>query len=136
MTGDDTTATTHRVRWAICAWRRMCTICGCSIGFGFGLLFAAFGASASPKVPADLAKPGDELAVGENSTGESCRLRLEFQRGQGQKQQVWQLYCRGWEQPSGTMLRRRLRNQADPEKLIADASHYGHSWNQAENNIQ
>ena len=56
MTGDGSTAMAHPVRWAICAWRRICTICGCSVGIGFGLLFAAFGASAAPKVPADLAR--------------------------------------------------------------------------------
>lgn len=83
------------------------------------ILAATLLGAAGPAVAADpLRSVGDERPVGRNRTGEECRLRLVDDRAASQR---FNLYCEGWTQPSGRILRFRVSRESTPERLVTDS---------------
>src|SRR4051812_36534372 len=82
------------------------------------LFFLAWGflALAAPALAALPQNLGDELPMGKNAAGESCRLRLEGRQPEQFDSSRYALYCEGWSQPSG-QLRRFLNNRKVGEML-------------------
>src|SRR5688572_15371863 len=65
---------------------------------------------------------GDEVGVGQNATGEACRLRLIWQSTDKPPSQRYNLYCDGWATPSGDLRRFRLGADLTFERLMTESS--------------
>ena len=68
-----------------------------------------------------LVSVGDELAVGKNRTGETCRLRLVQSTTDFGGYTRYSLLCEGWTQPSGEIRRFGLRKDFKVDKLLTDS---------------
>lgn len=68
-----------------------------------------------------LDKIGDEAPVGQNATGEHCRVRLTRIIKEPLDYHVYQIYCEGWTASSGEITRFRIR-EATPDKLLTDSA--------------
>ena len=85
------------------------------------LLVADGLAAVGPARAADaLVALGDELAVGKNRTGESCKLRLMEIRAEPPYSR-YALFCEGWTQPSGELRRFGVAQGYTVEKLLTDS---------------
>jgi CHAT domain-containing protein len=89
-----------------------------------GGLFAVLVMAATPRAfAADaLVSVGDELAVGKNRTGETCRLRLVESRTDLGGYTRYSLFCEGWTQPSGDIRRFGVRAGYQVDKLLTDSA--------------
>src|ERR1700694_1039720 len=65
---------------------------------------------------------GDELAVGKNRTGETCRLRLVESRSDLGGYTRYSLFCEGWTQPSGEIRRFGVRQGYQVDKLLTESN--------------
>jgi hypothetical protein len=65
---------------------------------------------------------GDELAVGKNRTGETCKLRLVETRSDLGGYTRYSLFCEGWTQPSGEIRRFGVAQGYTVEKLLTDSA--------------
>jgi len=91
-------------------------------GFAALLSLALGLAAAGPAHAADaLVAVGDELAVGKNRTGESCRLRLVESRSDLGGYTRYSLFCEGWTQPSGEIRRFGVAPGYTIDKLLTDS---------------
>jgi CHAT domain-containing protein len=87
-----------------------------------GILAAlVVGAPAPARAVDALVSVGDELAVGKNRTGETCRLRLVESRMDLGGYTRYSLLCEGWTQPSGEIRRFVLRKDFKVDKLLTDS---------------
>jgi CHAT domain-containing protein len=68
-----------------------------------------------------LVSVGDELAVGKNRTGETCKLRLVESRSDLGGYTRYSLFCEGWTQPSGDIRRFGVARDYTVEKLLTDS---------------
>jgi CHAT domain-containing protein len=73
---------------------------------------------------AALKQIGDELAVGKNRTGEACRVRLVELLTATIPIQRFGLFCEGWNQPSGQILRFAASKDFPPQRLVSDSPWY------------
>jgi CHAT domain-containing protein len=88
-----------------------------------GLLTALATGSPVPARAADaLVSVGDELAVGKNRTGETCRLRLVQSTTDFGGYTRYSLLCEGWTQPSGEIRRFGVRQDFKVDKLLTDSA--------------
>jgi CHAT domain-containing protein len=88
-----------------------------------GVLAALVAGSPVPARAADaLVSVGDELAVGTNRTGETCRLRLVQSTTDFGGYTRYSLLCEGWTQPSGEIRRFGLRKDFKVDKLLTDSA--------------
>src|SRR5882672_6709884 len=79
--------------------------------------------AAGPARAADaLVAVGDELAVGKNRTGETCKLRLVESRSDLGGYTRYSLFCEGWTQPSGEIRRFGVSQAYTVEKLLTDSA--------------
>jgi len=92
-----------------------------AVGVGAFLLAGLLGAG--PALAADaMSAVGDELAVGKNRTGETCRLRLvDVRQEQAFTVQRYALFCEGWSQPSGEITRFNIGKGYTYEKLLTES---------------
>jgi CHAT domain-containing protein len=65
---------------------------------------------------------GDELAVGKNRTGETCKLRLVESRSDLGGYTRYSLFCEGWTQPSGDIRRFGVSQGYTVDKLLTDSN--------------
>jgi len=65
---------------------------------------------------------GDELAVGKNRTGETCKLRLVESRSDLGGYTRYSLFCEGWTQPSGEIRRFGVAQGYSVDKLLTDSA--------------
>src|SRR5437667_449781 len=87
-----------------------------------GILIALVAGTPSRAGAADaLVAVGDELAVGKNRTGETCRLRLVESRTDFGGYTRYSLLCEGWTQPSGEIRRFGIRKDFKVDKLLTDS---------------
>jgi CHAT domain-containing protein len=88
-----------------------------------GALLLGLTLAGGPALAADaLVAVGDELAVGKNRTGETCRLRLvELRQDQAFAVQRYALLCEGWTQPSGEITRFNIGRGYTFEKLLTES---------------
>jgi CHAT domain-containing protein len=88
-----------------------------------GALLLGLTLAGGPALAADaLVAVGDELAVGKNRTGETCRLRLvELRQDQAFAVQRYALFCEGWTQPSGEITRFNIGRGYTFEKLLTES---------------
>ena len=93
-------------------------------GVAVAVLFAALGPpTVGPVHAADaLVAVGDELAVGKNRTGESCKLRLVESRSDLGGYTRYSLFCEGWTQPSGEIRRFGVSQGYTVDKLLTDSA--------------
>ncbi|PYM46242.1 MAG: hypothetical protein DME16_15260 [Candidatus Rokuibacteriota bacterium] len=88
-----------------------------------GILIALVAGAPSRAGAADaLVAVGDELAVGKNRTGETCRLRLVESRTDFGGYTRYSLLCEGWTQPSGEIRRFGIRKDFKVDKLLTDSA--------------
>ena len=79
--------------------------------------------SSGPVRAADaLVAVGDELAVGKNRTGETCKLRLVESRSDLGGYTRYSLFCEGWTLPSGEIRRFGVNQGYTVEKLLTDSN--------------
>jgi hypothetical protein len=92
--------------------------------FALASLLAVLGCPApGPAHGADaLVAVGDELAVGKNRTGESCKLRLVESRSDLGGYTRYSLFCEGWTQPSGEIRRFGVAQGYSVDKLLTDSA--------------
>lgn len=64
---------------------------------------------------------GDELAVGKNRTGETCKLRLVESRSDLGGYTRYSLFCEGWTQPSGEIRRFGVGQGYTVDRLLTDS---------------
>ena len=84
-----------------------------------GLLLTVTGAGlAHAQLPS---QPGDEIGVGKNATGETCRLRLRMASKENLLVHVYSLCCEGWTAPSGELRHFRAFPSFPPSKLVTDS---------------
>ena len=90
---------------------------------GLGVLALMGVLAPAPAAGADaLVAVGDELAVGKNRTGETCRLRLvEIRQDQGVAVQHYSLFCDGWTQPSGEIVRFTVGKTYTVDKVLNES---------------
>src|SRR5262249_326311 len=87
------------------------------------LLLTLVAGSTAPAAAADaLLSVGDELAVGKNRTGETCRLRLVESRPDLGGYTRYSLLCEGWTQPSGEIRKFAVRHGYQVDKLLTDSN--------------
>ena len=87
-----------------------------------GILIALVAGAPARAGAADaLVAVGDELAVGKNRTGETCRLRLVESRTDFGGYTRYSLLCEGWTQPSGEIRRFGIRKDFKVDKLLTDS---------------
>jgi CHAT domain-containing protein len=67
-------------------------------------------------------KLGDEAVVGQNATGEACRLRLVQERAEALNYQRYSLYCEGWSSPSGEIRKFATARDTSTDKLLTDST--------------
>src|SRR5262245_66506870 len=83
------------------------------------------GCGLTPSGPAQAADAlvavGDELAVGKNRTGETCKLRLVESRSDLGGYTRYSLFCEGWTLPSGEIRRFGVNQGYTVEKLLTDS---------------
>ena len=85
------------------------------------LLAALLIPAAGPAQAADaLVSVGDELAVGKNRTGETCRIKLVESLTEFGGLRRYHLFCDGWTQPSGEILTFGVRKDFTPEKILTE----------------
>lgn len=65
--------------------------------------------AAAATLPADI---GAEVALGRNLADDTCRLRRVESRGFGERSERYQIFCDGWDQPSGMIVRNPGGNRA------------------------
>src|SRR2546422_31064 len=100
----------------------MITTCFARGGVLSGILAVLVVAAPAPARAADaLVSVGDELAVGKNRTGETCRLRLVQSTTDFGGYTRYSLLCEGWTQPSGEIRRFGLRKDFKLDKLLTDS---------------
>ncbi|HTY76643.1 MAG TPA: CHAT domain-containing tetratricopeptide repeat protein [Candidatus Bathyarchaeia archaeon] len=88
------------------------------------LVLAGGLAAAAPARAADaLVAVGDELAVGKNRTGETCRLRLVESRTDLGGYTRYSLFCEGWTQPSGEIRRFGVAQGYTVDRLLTDSNY-------------
>ena len=92
--------------------------------FALASLLAMLGwAAPGPLHAADaLVALGDELAVGKNRTGETCKLRLVESRSDLGGYTRYSLFCEGWTQPSGEIRRFGVAQGYSVDKLLTDSA--------------
>src|SRR6266852_81710 len=96
-----------------------CLVRGAVLG---GILIALVAGVPAPARAADaLVAVGDELAVGKNRTGETCRLRLVQSTTDFGGYTRYSLLCEGWTQPSGEIRRFGVRKDFKVDKLLTDS---------------
>ena len=66
---------------------------------------------------------GDQLVVGNNATGERCRLRLVADSPERRGTQRYGLYCDGWSAASGEIRRIPASGDYPPARLLTDSAH-------------
>jgi CHAT domain-containing protein len=89
------------------------------------LALAVFALATSPSALAQaprlaLTQIGDEVAIGTNRTGEPCRLRLMRRGAAPLNAETFNLYCEGWTQRSGELLRFKVGREWTPERLLTE----------------
>src|ERR1700730_5734583 len=88
-----------------------------------GILTVLLVVAPRPAWAADaLVAVGDELAVGKNRTGETCRLRLVESRSDLGGYTRYSLFCEGWTQPSGEIRRFGVRQGYQVDKLLTESN--------------
>src|SRR5262249_12309363 len=89
-----------------------------------GALFLGCGLTSSgPARAADaLVAVGDELSVGEDKTGETCKLRLAESRSDLGGYTRYSLFCEGWTLPSGEIRRFGISQGYTVEKMLTDSN--------------
>lgn len=92
------------------------------------MLFASFVAWVGPGPAAAQTQPfktvGDEGVVGNNRTGEECRLRLLERRTDQGFFERYGIFCEGWGQPSGEVRRFGIPHGSTHEKVLTEGSAY------------
>ena len=79
--------------------------------------------SLAPPAPAQsFDKIGDEAPVGKNATGEDCRAHLVQGVKEPRDYQRFNIYCEGWNAPSGEITRFRVEKDFTPERLLTDSN--------------
>lgn len=76
---------------------------------------------APPVGAQSLDKVGDEAPVGQNATGENCRVRLVQIVKEPLDYQRFSIYCEGWTAPSGELSRVRAAKDFTPERFLTDS---------------
>jgi CHAT domain-containing protein len=94
---------------------------GLAVVLGILVFLSAAGAGAAGAADS-LVALGDELAVGKNRTGETCRLRLVESRSDFGGYRRYSLFCEGWTQPSGEITRFMVPMGYTPNKLLTDSA--------------
>ncbi|HYB43420.1 MAG TPA: tetratricopeptide repeat protein, partial [Candidatus Methylomirabilis sp.] len=92
-------------------------------GIAVGGVVAALALLACGAAPAadPLTAVGDELAVGQNRTGESCRLRLLESHTDRTGFQRFGMFCEGWTQPTGEVRRFAASRDYPAARLLTDS---------------
>src|SRR2546427_1082374 len=101
----------------------MITTCfGPGAGLGGIPIALVAGAPSRARAADALVAVGDELAVGKNRTGETCKLRLVESRSDLGGYTRYSLFCEGWTQPSGEIRRFGVSQAYTVEKLLTDSA--------------
>src|SRR5262249_49570347 len=69
-----------------------------------------------------LDKVGDEAPVGQNATGENCRVRLVQITKEPLDYERFGIFCEGWTAPSGEITRLRAPKGDPLERLLTDSA--------------